>query len=301
MSTLKGVIYNYSTPISFRFGKRTLRLLKSILFHVLLSYLKFNVFVIRLLPFGYDVSSKFLESLWGERTTVNTPQGQLIFQTPTSLNKYRARTLLTKEPETILWLNEIPKGAHMWDIGANVGIYSVYAAVFRECKVVAVEPSNLNLDLLFRNIQNNKCEEKVTILPLPVGAKNSQDFLFMSRENLLWGGAHNSVGVPINQSGTTMLNPVKSLQIVATMDQLVMTYLLPQPSYIKIDVDGLELEVLEGAISTLNGTKSILIEIDLKNAKNNILISQFLSKQGFKQRKSIGNIILTENQIWDKN
>jgi len=31
------------------------------------------------------------------------------------------------------------------------------------------------------------------------------------------------------------------------------------------------------------------------------LIGELLNKQGFKQRKSIGSIILTENQIWDKN
>lgn len=291
---------NHAIRKLLSFGKRFLRPLKKWMFSFSLSVLKWQMYTIKRLPFGHEISSKHLENLWDVKSPVDTPSGKLIFQTPTSLNRYRAQTLLTKEPETISWLNEIPFGSKLWDIGANIGIYSIYASVFRRCQVVAVEPSNLNLDLLCRNIQNNNCEDQITILPIAVGATNKQDFLYMSRENLTWGGAHNSAGFAINQSGGSMLNPVKSLQIVATIDQLITTYNLSKPDYLKIDVDGLELKVLEGALVVLSVVKSILIEVDTKNMENNNLIAKLLQNYGYIQRQEIDSTVLSENQIWDK-
>jgi len=207
--------------------------------------------------------------------------------------------MFTKEPETIAWLNELPQSATFWDIGANVGIFSVYAAKTKLATVVAVEPSNLNLEFLFKNIQVNECQEKITIVPLAVSDSNKVDILYMSRENLKWGGAHNSAGSPITQSGTQMENPVISKQLIASIDQLVATYHLPIPDFIKIDVDGLELQVLLGALNTLQKAKSVLIEVDLLNVNNIALVENILESNGFKRRLVIEAGGLSENQIWD--
>jgi FkbM family methyltransferase len=300
VGTIHIVIINYSSAKTFVFGRRFLRFFKSIFLSSLLSLLKLILFLVKKLPFGFDVISKLLEFLWEEKLTIDTPNGKVLFQTPTSLNRYRAQTLLTKEPETIFWLDEIPFHSCLWDIGANVGIYSVYAALFRHSRVIAVEPSSINLDLLFRNIQNNKCEDSITILPIAVGSSNSQEFLYMSRENLTWGGAHNSAGQPVMQSGEPMHEPVKSLQLVATIDQLIQGYKIAKPEYIKIDVDGLELNVLIGAHGIFPNLKSILIEIDIGNQKNLSLVEEFLESHNFVKRTLIGSVVLSENQIWDK-
>lgn len=294
------MIVKYLPGKRYPFGRHFLRLFKSLFLCSLLSLLKLNLYVVKRAPFGFDVISKLLEYLWANKSIVDTPNGKLIFQTPTSLNRYRAQTLLTKEPETIFWLDEIPENTCFWDIGANVGIYSIYAALFRNCDVIAVEPSSINLDLLFRNIQVNKTADSITILPIAVGAKNSQEFLFMSRENVTWGGAHNSAGESINQSGEQMNDPIKSLQIIATIDQLIETYKLPNPEYIKIDVDGLELRVLQGALGIFPNVKSILIEIDIRNQQNLDTIKTLLGSHSFVQRGKIKDIILSENQIWDR-
>jgi len=291
---------NCATKWGVLIGKESLRFLKRTSISVSLTILRGHIFFVKRFPFGNEVSSKFMEELWDVKSLIDTPNGKLLFQTPTLLNVYRAKTLMTKEPETILWLDEIPAKSYFWDIGANIGIYSIYAAVLRNCKVVSVEPSYLNLDLLFRNVQNNNCEDKITILPLAVGANNREDFLFMSRENLIWGGAHNSAGLAINQSGESMLNPVRSLQVIATIDQLIKCYDLPEPEFIKIDVDGLELAVLEGALASFGNLISILIEIDVRNRENSDLIEKLLERNGFIKRGQIGNIMLSENQIWDK-
>jgi len=40
---------------------------------------------------------------------------------------WRFKTLFEKEPETIDWINSFRKEDVFWDIGANVGIYSIWA------------------------------------------------------------------------------------------------------------------------------------------------------------------------------
>ena len=77
---------------------------------------------------------------------------RLVFSTPNWLCKYRIDTFSTKEPETLLWLDSIPKGNVLWNIGANVRFYSIYAATIRNSIVYAFEPSVFNIKFFARNI-----------------------------------------------------------------------------------------------------------------------------------------------------
>ena len=75
----------------------------------------------------------------------------LEFCVPNRINYFRSETFSTKEPETLEWINSIPQGSVLWDIGANVGLYSCYAAKARDCQVFSFEPSVFNLEQLARN------------------------------------------------------------------------------------------------------------------------------------------------------
>ena len=57
------------------------------------------------------------------------------FAAPNALCKWRYETFSSKEPETLEWINAMPSESVLWDIGANVGLYSVYAAKKRNCKI----------------------------------------------------------------------------------------------------------------------------------------------------------------------
>src|SRR5689334_5909953 len=82
--------------------------------------------------------------------------GQVIkFYTPSPALIRRAEDLLAKEPDMIRWLNTIPRGTVLWDIGANVGVFSLYAALIRQATVLAFEPLAANFHVLSRNIQIN--------------------------------------------------------------------------------------------------------------------------------------------------
>ena len=65
---------------------------------------------------------------------------EMCFSVPNELNHFRVTTFAAKEPETLEWIDRLPEGCVLWDIGANVGFYTVYSTLRRKCRVVAFEP-----------------------------------------------------------------------------------------------------------------------------------------------------------------
>ena len=142
------------------FKHRIFSLYKKSLEHVFLT-----IFIgINLLPKGRLITSSGLEKIWNKTYEHRIGTQKLLFHTPNWLTEYRARTLLTKEPETISWINKFPSNQVFFDVGANIGVYSVYAASIKNAQVIAFEPSFLNLELLYRNIQSNHLENKITVI-----------------------------------------------------------------------------------------------------------------------------------------
>ena len=45
---------------------------------------------------------------------------RLRFTVPNRINRFRAKSFATKEPETLDWFGQLPKGCTLWDVGANV-------------------------------------------------------------------------------------------------------------------------------------------------------------------------------------
>lgn len=108
------------------------------------------------------------------------------FAIPNSLSRWRIKSFSTKEPETLEWIDGIPVGSTVWDIGANIGLYSVYAAKRTNTKVYAFEPSVFNLELLARNIYLNKLTDQVCIVPLALSDQLSISQMRMTSTE--WGG-----------------------------------------------------------------------------------------------------------------
>jgi hypothetical protein len=111
---------------------------------------------------------------------------KLKLQIPNRFNHFRTDTFSTKEPETLEWLESMVKGSIMWDIGANVGLYSIYASKKRDCRVYSFEPSVFNLELLARNIFNNDLVDHITIIPVPLSNELKINSLDMTTTE--WGG-----------------------------------------------------------------------------------------------------------------
>jgi hypothetical protein len=122
-----------------------------------------------------------------ERTQAVSSRGvSLRFAVPNRINRFRAKTFVSKEPETLDWIDQLPKCCTLWDVGANVGLYSIYAAKKRECQVVAFEPSVFNLELLARNLFLNSLQERVSLVPLALSNNLAANQLRMTTTE--WGG-----------------------------------------------------------------------------------------------------------------
>lgn len=172
--------------------------------------------------------------------------------------KSRGINFYKKEPDTVEWISNFDLNSSFLDIGANVGIFSLYAGKYGH-KVISVEPESLNFALLNLNIFDNLLNNNVIAFPICFNDTNKFDTLQLSELN--WGkSGHNF------QNQNEILHEsdyIKQGSFGATVDNFIKQIDF-KPKYIKIDVDGNELRVLNGMIETLKSQicKSLLIEID---------------------------------------
>ena len=106
----------------------------------------------------YELAS---EVLWDDKLNIKHNGIDLNFIAPNQVNRWRVRTFSTEEPETLNWIDKFENDSVFWDIGANIGLYSCYAAKKKNCKVYAFEPSVFNLHLLAKNIWLNNSVNKI--------------------------------------------------------------------------------------------------------------------------------------------
>ena len=213
----------------------------------------------------------------------NISNKKISFFTPSELIKWRVKTILDKEPETISWINEFKDKSIFWDIGANVGLYSIYAASKRKrIKVFSFEPSSSNLRTLSRNISINNLQNKINIVPFAL-SKNKNKFLLLKESSFNEGGALNSFGVNYNFSGKKFFSKNSYNTFGTSLDNLIKLKILKVPNYIKIDVDGIEDLILAGAKNLLlnKKIKSILIEINDKFKVQKKKILKIMKKNKF--------------------
>jgi len=194
--------------------------------------------------------------------TVTTPRGPIKFYCLGALPLWRARTLFTKEPETIEWIDSFAEGDVLWDIGANVGIYSLYAAVHRHIRVVAFEPSAGNYYLLNRNIELNGIDDRVEAYCIALSDESGIRALNMQMTEL--GGALSSFGEPVDSFGKRFTPGFRQGMIGYTIDGFVGAFDPPFPNHVKIDVDGIEDRIIAGAAKALADPrlKSLSVELD---------------------------------------
>ena len=225
---------------------------------------------------------KKLDSILGEIGKVPIDDLTLKYYCPNQICKWRVNTLFKKEPSTIEWLNSIQKGEHLLDVGANVGMYSIYAALVRRCTVTSFEPESQNFAILCKNIFLNDAEAQITPFPIAFSDSEKISKLYLSRFDWDGGGSCHTAGEEIGFD----LSPRKSTFtqgiFTTTIDNCIANNLIPFPNFIKIDVDGLEHKVIEGAINTIKNPKlkSICIEINM-NLKEHIETCNILNKYGF--------------------
>lgn len=205
--------------------------------------------------------------------------GQVVFKTPNRLCLARVQTLYSKEPHTIAWLNGLAEESVFLDVGANIGLYSLYAATARRCRVYAFEPESQNYALLNRNIQANALDGRITAFPCALSDRVGLDRLYLSRFEA--GGSCHSVGAEVDFNLRPRVAPFVQGCASWTLDAAVAEGVLPLPRYIKIDVDGFEHKVVAGARASLTGVEELLIEVNPALAEHRAMAAE-LADFGFR-------------------
>jgi len=202
------------------------------------------------------------EALRLEARSVDFRGTRLAFATPTPLTAWRVETLFTKEPDTIEWIGSFAPGDVLVDVGANVGMYTVFAAKTRGIRVFAFEPESQNYAILNQNILLNGTDELVQAYCIALGDRTALDKLYLS--DFVAGAALHSYGAPLDFNNRPRAAGFAQGCYATTLDTLVAAGMVPSPTHIKIDVDGLEHRVVAGARETLRrpSVKSVLIEVN---------------------------------------
>lgn len=190
----------------------------------------------------------------------------------------RAQTLMSKERETIAWIAGFGPGDVLYDVGANVGVYTVYAAT--RCRhVYAFEPEASNYSILNQNILLNRLEDRVTAYPIALADRERMDRLRIADPRP--GAALHAFGSNIDYKGDPFTPHHLQGCVALTLDRIVLEFGLPFPTHIKIDVDGLEAEVLRGGERVVSDRRlrGLLVEIN-ENDPADLDLVRWIGNQG---------------------
>jgi len=161
-----------------------------------------------------------------------------------------------KEPETTEWMKKSKPGEVLYDIGASNGVYAFLAAV-HGAAVYAFESDPKVYGMLSKNISVNFLEGTVVPFPISLGEVTDKDTI--------------------------------------RLDDAVRIFGFNKPQKMKIDVDGDEVKVLNGARETLQTVRSLFIEIDDKNKEECFqLLTRFTLKFQTNKRAGKPNMYLFE-------
>ena len=172
--------------------------------------------------------------------------------------------------ESLLILHYLREEDTFLDVGANVGHYSLLASGIKNCQTIAIEPVPDTFKKLNGQVELNNLGNRILTLNMGVGDRPSELYFSTDKNTMnriVESSYEHSVQVPVD-----------------TLDTICNER---RPSILKIDVEGYEKFVLEGAGATLTNEKLkvVVIEINFSNSFygiENEEVSQILINHGFK-------------------
>ena len=182
---------------------------------------------------------------------------------------------LSNEPETFKFVMKQIKNCKVFvDVGANIGGYAIRAAKY--CKVYAIEPLPRNYKILKINEKLNNV--KINSFNIAAGNKNKKVKLYYTPGN--WGIS----SIKYEQKAFIEVE-MKPLDKIINEESI---------DLIKIDVEGAEDLVLEGARNCLRRTKMLIIEYHKHSIFN---VYKILKEEGFSYKKILDNNILFTKSV----
>lgn len=175
--------------------------------------------------------------------------------------RYLRPSLGSVDPALLRLAKEVIRpGDVVWDIGANLGLFTFAAAVATgpRGRVLAIEPDALLVRLLRRSAAANHGQAPVEVLPVAVADELGVGHFNIARRNR--STSH------LEGFGTTQTGGIRSTELVPTVTLDWLATRFPMPTVVKIDVEAAELDVLTGGATVLRARPTIICEVAGCNA-----------------------------------
>ena len=217
---------------------------------------------------------RFAQMLLERTYAVDTPAGPLSFVVLGRSAPGRASKILTKQPATIRWIEAFRPQTVFWDVGANIGVYSLYAALLGQARVVAIEPAAVNYFMLACNCEVNRLDSRIACLLLGLGDEAAVKELdvsqFASAASFRFAGSRADEFT------------ARQASLVVSIDRLVEEYGVSPPTYLKIDTPGMTEPILAGGERTLQREDVRELHIELREqSQTGQRIVERLQRWGF--------------------
>ena len=226
---------------------------------------------------------------------VQTSRGAITFLSTHPQSLDYPRTFFSREPETLAWIDAFATPCRFWDIGANIGAYSVYAGLDGGVEVSAFEPAAASYAALNENIHINGLHDRIRAYCIALSETTELAHLNMEHTNP--GSVVHAFGTDVDYSGRRLNVAFRQGLVGYSIDEFRRVFSLPAPHYIKLDVDSIELQILKGAAETLQNpeVRELLVELEA-DARNHGDIIGLLDGTGFTAAPPAGDQPASNNQ-----
>lgn len=222
---------------------------------------------------GFDRLLKACGHRAGQTILASTSAGSWMSLDPYS---YIDRHVLQEgyyESEVFTAISEVlTPGGVLWDIGANIGLHSIATKVnLPDCSVVSFEPSPAILGALWRNVSLNHCD--ISVFALALSDRDGLATLHIAHDG--------NPGMTTLDLFPGLAHAYQARATVATMrgDALIQQGLAPQPTVVKIDVEGHEISALLGMRAALNHPDCLRVVFEDQKADTDL--KKLLIELGF--------------------
>jgi FkbM family methyltransferase len=232
-----------------------------------------------------------------QRHRVETRYGSLVFVSTHARALEAPLEFFSREPETLAWIDGFAPGAVFWDIGANVGVYSLYAGLRGDIEVLAFEPSAPSYAALCANLAANRLN-RVRAYCIALADETRLGTLNMSQSYP--GSVYNAFEQEVDMTGAALAIERRQPALGISPDDLIERLAAPAPNHIKLDVDSTETAILRGAARLLRAPAllSVLVETAAGETAQNRAIDALLVEAGFRADSSGRGGDVTVNVIY---
>lgn len=221
---------------------------------------------------------------WGGRPSVAVVGGrvalsigghEILFGMPSLETLTGLYTLPALEPGTLSWLSTLGPDDVLLDVGANIGVYALVAAVGRGARVFAIEPSPVNAAALRANIALNP-GTRVNVHETAVSDCPGEGLLTATSD------APGATGV-VYPAGRIAGGVTVRMD---TVDRLVAAGAMPSPTHVKIDIDGGEVSAVRGMDRCLADRRLRSLIVETRTPDRRAALEADLGRHGFTGHRS---------------